>query len=87
MFLFFHNLLRTHFEYLHCFSGCLLTLLFTTKVLKVLFVFPNEYIFLNLIIQFHSGQTAISLSNWGLAYHNASINGCLDFENFVVVLF
>ena len=49
-----NNLTRIYFDHVHCSSGFLLTLLFTQTVSKALFVFPIEYIFLNLIIQLHS---------------------------------
>ena len=44
MSLIFHNLLRTNFDHVHCFSRFLLTFLFTQTVSKALFVYPIEYI-------------------------------------------
>ena len=52
MFVIFHNLLRNHFDHVHCFSRFLLTLIFTQTVSEALFVRFIEYIFLNLNINF-----------------------------------
>ena len=63
MSLIFHNLLRNHFDHVHYFLRFLLTLLFTQKVSKALFVLSIEYIFLNLNILLHSDYIVTSFSN------------------------